>query len=222
MSGLLSYRHVLCLALLVATLASCSQEAPQYPDQALLLCNSASDCPSDWECLPCPEGTEGCETDQSICAPVFDNVCGTADEPGACCGNGTREAWEACDDGNTQDGDYCASDCSAITTVCGDGLTQGSEVCDDGSNNSDAWSFAGQRNATCSGRSGFCGDGRVEGDEVCDEGENNAEGYFDGGSAKCATTAQATPIPTCTTAFDRIAAMATAPMMKCVMQGRKM
>ena len=51
----------------------------------------------------------------------LDNVCGTADEPGACCSNGTREAWEACDDGNTQDGDYCASDCSAITTVCGDG-----------------------------------------------------------------------------------------------------
>ena len=87
-------------------LAGCSQEAPQYPDQALLLCESASDCPTDWECLLCPEGTEGCEADQSICAPVFDNVCGTADEPGACCGNGNREAWEACDDG-AGDTDVC-------------------------------------------------------------------------------------------------------------------
>ena len=60
-------------------LAGCSQEAPQYPDQALLLCNSASDCPTDWECLPCPEGTEGCESDQSICSPVVDKVCAIAE-----------------------------------------------------------------------------------------------------------------------------------------------
>ena len=48
----------------------------------------------------------------------------------------------ACDDGNTQDGDYCASDCGAITTVCGDGLTQGDELCDDGAGNTDGYAAA--------------------------------------------------------------------------------
>ena len=46
---LISYRHLIGAALFAAVLPSCSQEAPQYPDQALL-CESASDCPADWEC----------------------------------------------------------------------------------------------------------------------------------------------------------------------------
>ena len=67
-------------ALLAAILPACSQEAPQYPDRALLLCESAADCPSDWECLPCPEERrtiDGCPADAQFCSPQFDNVCGT-------------------------------------------------------------------------------------------------------------------------------------------------
>lgn len=51
---------------------------------------------------------------------------------GPVCGNGTIEAPEACDDGNTVANDYCAADCSAITGSCGDGVVQSNETCDDG------------------------------------------------------------------------------------------
>jgi len=52
--------------------------------------------------------------------------------PSAECGNGVLEAGEACDDGNTQDGDYCSSDCQTITGSCGDGVLQDNEDCDFG------------------------------------------------------------------------------------------
>ena len=101
-------------ALLAAILPACSQEAPQYPDQALLLCESAADCPSDWECLPCPEERrtiDGCPADaqRSVHLNLTMSV-GPPEAPAACCGNGNLEAWEACDDGNTQDGDACSSE----------------------------------------------------------------------------------------------------------------
>jgi cysteine-rich repeat protein len=63
---------------------------------------------------------------------------------GAICGNGILEAGEACDDGNTLNGDGCTSTCtiqpgyyctgapSVCTTVCGDGIVAGTEQCDDG------------------------------------------------------------------------------------------
>ena len=52
--------------------------------------------------------------------------------PAARCGDGVVEADEACDDGNTLAGDYCAADCRAITGRCGDGVLQNIELCDDG------------------------------------------------------------------------------------------
>jgi cysteine-rich repeat protein len=52
--------------------------------------------------------------------------------PASACGNGDVEATETCDDGNTDDGDYCAADCSAETGSCGDGTRQSNETCDDG------------------------------------------------------------------------------------------
>lgn len=56
------------------------------------------------------------------------------------CGDGTREGQEACDDGNTTDGDLCGGscalepDCSAGPCVsrCGDSVKQAPEECDDG------------------------------------------------------------------------------------------
>ena len=47
-----------------------------------------------------------------------------------CCGNNILNTGEACDDGNLLDGDYCASNCSAITGYCGDSIVQSNERCD--------------------------------------------------------------------------------------------
>ncbi len=52
--------------------------------------------------------------------------------PSNVCGNGTPELPEACDDGNTASGDYCAADCLSVTGACGDGVLQANETCDDG------------------------------------------------------------------------------------------
>jgi len=56
-------------------------------------------------------------------------------EAPAVCGNGTREAGEECDDGNTKDGDCCASDCRIEpggSPCTSDGNQCTSDVCDDG------------------------------------------------------------------------------------------
>jgi cysteine-rich repeat protein len=114
------------------------------------------------------------------------------------CGNGALEtAWlpsgnskdEACDDGNTADGDGCSDQCeietgyacsgtpSMCAPVCGDGLVVGGEHCDDG--NTDGGDGC---TATCTIDDGYqctgipstcltvCGDGLVVGDEGCDDG----------------------------------------------------
>tara|TARA_B100000683_G_scaffold269855_1_gene307634 strand:+ start:25 stop:912 length:888 start_codon:yes stop_codon:yes gene_type:complete len=50
------------------------------------------------------------------------------------CGDGVIQPWlgEACDDLNTEDGDYCSADCTQELAWCGDGDTQenAGEVCD--------------------------------------------------------------------------------------------
>ena len=47
------------------------------------------------------------------------------------CGDGILDAGEACDDGNTTNGDGCSSTCE-LESLCGDGILEGNEVCDDG------------------------------------------------------------------------------------------
>jgi fibro-slime domain-containing protein len=123
------------------------------------------------------------------------------------CGDGTRSADEACDDGNTRDGDGCAADCLGIEpgyscqppgdpcraiARCGDAIVAISEACDDGNTVSgDGCS------ARCRLESGFgcrgepsvcalaqCGNGEVEGEESCDDGNGLP---FDGCSTSCQT-----------------------------------
>ncbi|MFP4601163.1 MAG: DUF4215 domain-containing protein, partial [Persicimonas sp.] len=69
-------------------------------------------------------------------------------EPSTCdstCGDGVVAGDEECDDGNTDDGDGCASDCTlesgwscdsseptSCDEICGDGSVVGAEECDDG------------------------------------------------------------------------------------------
>jgi cysteine-rich repeat protein len=120
------------------------------------------------------------------------------------CGNGNMQAPdEVCDDGNTDDGDYCSADCLTVTGSCGDSITQTNEECDDGnSDNTDdcldtcvnatcgdtyTWDGVeecdeGGETATCNANCTIasCGDGiaNATAGEVCDDGENNGEyGY---------------------------------------------
>lgn len=124
------------------------------------------------------------------------------------CGNGTIDTeWlpsgtsevEACDDGNTDDGDGCSSTCaietgyacsgqpSSCAPICGDGLTVGGEQCDDGG--TDAGDGC---SSTCTVEPGWsclfgdceeiCGDGLLVGSEACDDGNLDDA---DGCSATC-------------------------------------
>jgi len=50
----------------------------------------------------------------------------------ASCGNGTIDAGETCDDGNTKNDDGCDSKCQVEVTLCGNGIKDPGEGCDDG------------------------------------------------------------------------------------------
>lgn len=94
------------------------------------------------------------------------------------CGNGTVEADEACDDGNTDDGDGCDATCAVdpgwecdgasptvCTTICGDGVVAAPvEECDD-------MNKVDSDDCTNACLNAACGDGVVWMDnEVCDDG----------------------------------------------------
>jgi len=51
---------------------------------------------------------------------------------GSECGDGEITDSETCDDGNTEDGDGCSSDCLVEDGICGDGVRNVGEDCDDG------------------------------------------------------------------------------------------
>ena len=125
---------------------------------------------------------------------------GNACEP--VCGDGWAELanGEACDDGNTVDGDGCSSTCAiepgwtcpqgkrCQAAACGDGLVVGAEQCDDG-NTDDGDGCSGScllENAPPGEKDGWvcptpgqpcvrtlCGDGVAEGSEQCDDGNHD-------------------------------------------------
>ncbi|MEM7158647.1 MAG: DUF4215 domain-containing protein [Myxococcota bacterium] len=121
---------------------------------------------------------------------------GSGDGPSGNCGNGQLTSDEACDDGNTEDGDGCSADCQSVSpgyscnppgepchlvAICGDGLVTLPELCDDG-NTEDGDGCS----STCKVEIGFqcegeptsvctetvCGDGIIEGAESCDDGND--------------------------------------------------
>jgi cysteine-rich repeat protein len=117
------------------------------------------------------------------------------------CGDGTAVMPEACDDGNTVDGDGCSATCaveqgwacagvhSKCAATCSDGQKVGPEECDDqnlkkndGCNDrceiEYGWSCSGSPSECTTN----CGDGFLNGKEQCDDG-NNADG--DGCSRAC-------------------------------------
>ncbi len=86
----------------------------------------------------------GCSSSHSTTEPgtdggtmiMFDaDIRGDAGPPPPECGNGTLEAGEMCDDGNTMPGDGCTATC-AREAYCGNRMVDMGEVCDDGNNRS--------------------------------------------------------------------------------------
>ena len=101
-----------------------------------------------------------------VSARFYNEACdGGAGCSAACrvvgCGNGVIEPGEACDDGNTADGDGCSASC--LATSCGDGTRQASEECDDG-NTADGDGCS----ASCVVEA--CGNGALDPGESCDDG----------------------------------------------------
>ncbi|MCB9506749.1 MAG: hypothetical protein H6697_03660, partial [Myxococcales bacterium] len=88
-----------------------------------------------------PNATGTCDVDHcavATCAAGFSDCDGDdstgCEVRGACtpgCGNGFVEAGEACDDGNTADGDGCSATCELEGGgACGDGTVDAGEDCD--------------------------------------------------------------------------------------------
>jgi cysteine-rich repeat protein/YD repeat-containing protein len=139
----------------------------------------------------------------------------------AVCGNGLLEAGEACDDGNTVDGDGCSSACVVETGfvcttvelpqphsscvprgICGNGVVEAGEQCDNGALNSDA--LPGACRTTCV--LPRCGD------NVTDPGESCDDGVFNGGAGYCNTGCSAF-LPRLTIADTEIPSLNTAPAL---------
>ncbi len=107
-------------------------------------------------------------TDDDQCEGVCDETTMTC-EPANVCGNGVTEGVEACDDGNTTNGDGCSSTCRRENgQPCTDDNQCQSGVCDDTS-------------MTCE-PANTCGNSALEAGEACDDG-NTANG--DGCSSTC-------------------------------------
>ncbi len=136
-------------------------------------CGGMGESPAGELSSRCPlEVTEGSPCDgqfHTCCAPggalwvceswgvyVLAYQCGGV----ARCGDGRVEFEEVCDDGDDDDNDLCANDC---TLICGNGVVNGTEECDDGNDsNTDA--------CTNSCLDARCGDGFVQPGEACDPG----------------------------------------------------
>ena len=104
--------------------------------------------------------------------------------PAGACGDGTVQAGEQCDDGNTDSGDSCRGDClsdyscgNGVTDLMSDGALR-DEACDDGNTTS-----GDGCNATCDSNES-CGNSVVDPTEACDDG-NTMDG--DTCSADCQT-----------------------------------
>lgn len=123
------------------------------------------------------------------------------------CGNGVPEGIEECDDGNTQDGDCCSSDCAfeAVGSSCADAaFCNGNETCD-GSG------------ACLSGLPVVCNDGVACTSDACDEANDRcasvpdntactSDGLFCTGQEICdavvGCVGTGNPCPTGTTCYE--------------------
>ncbi|MEZ4366595.1 MAG: DUF4215 domain-containing protein, partial [Kofleriaceae bacterium] len=172
-------------ALTVGALAACLA-AGEVP------CDDGTVCPAGAVCLT----AGGCATPAQLaaCDGVGDGLaCEVLGAAGVCldgacviavCGDGRADPGEACDDGNTLDGDGCSRYCDSDER-CGNGVRDAAEECDDGND-------VAHDGCQPSCRIQRCGDGVVDpdgldpldpaDDEVCDDG-NQAGG--DGCTPDC-------------------------------------
>ena len=106
--------------------------------------------------------------------------CGGGDTAFPFCGDGKVDPGEECDDGNSEESDFCSQSCTPTFMPCGDGKIDSSEACDDGNKT------AGDGcSPTCTTEvAGVCGDSTVNTGEQCDDGNTTAG---DGCSATCQT-----------------------------------
>jgi len=106
----------------------------------------------------------------------------------AVCGNGVIESWEACDDGNSIDTDYCTNSCILDCPsswciwswwgfgVCGDWVLHSNEFCDDGNTLDGDWCSSlcvpecTKPRDTCALEGSVCGNSIIESWEDCDDG----------------------------------------------------
>lgn len=106
-------------------------------------------------------------------APAYATFMCPGPAKGACSGgapNGVCQSGEACDDGNTINGDNCDNNCTV--PGCGNGITDPGEECDAGAANDDVNVDATPPGNPCDTHClrKKCGDNRVEGGEQCDDG----------------------------------------------------
>jgi cysteine-rich repeat protein len=127
---------------------------------------------------PSPSTSE--TTDSSDPSETTETTDPTA--PPAVCGDGVLEPGEACDDGNTLDGDTCSADCQSVLVpqVCGDGAVQAPEACDDGNDVP-----ADGCEPDCTLTPAVCGDGVAEQGEECDDGNTQNPGPDDTCNPDC-------------------------------------
>jgi cysteine-rich repeat protein len=147
----------------VAALAACSVDKVSYTPAG----DSVEDC-----------GAAGDEDGNGL-ADCGDSACAGTIACKIACGNGRREAGEACDDGNQVSGDRCAADCKSDES-CNNGIVDvaAGEVCDDG------MPLGGPCGSDCKRGQG-CGNGEVTADtgEECDDGNtDDADGCVIGGA----------------------------------------
>jgi len=144
--------------------------------------------------LPPSSVQEDCATagdeDGNGLAGCADPACVWKVECQLVCGNGKQEAGEACDDGNTLDGDGCAHDCTS--SLCGNAKRETGEACDDG-NMTDGDGC--DHDCTVTG----CGNDIMTAGEACDDG-NGIDG--DGCDHDCTVTGCGNGIMTTDEACD--------------------
>ena len=146
----------------------------------------------------CDNGTDNGKTDcaygETSCTVCTSSCTQTDGTETSYCGDGKvdSENGEKCDDGNTEDGDYCSADCKTNTGYCGDGTKQDNEVCDKADPSVGNLEGIGVYcSDDCQTKFGECGDGIRNKDsngnwlEVCDDGVNNGKYSPDANNLYC-------------------------------------
>ena len=121
------------------------------------------------------------------------SACSDSDESTSTCGDFAVESGEACDDGNTANGDGCNATCdvepgfncltaqiSVCSSICGDGMVVGSETCDDGNQTGG------------DGCSSSCATEEANELSCADGADNDADGQVDCADSDCAASADCT------------------------------